>query len=69
LYLNGYLTTIPTSAHTSVFILFLKLKPPLGLAFSAWVAPKRGAHSTCETLWCKPFFHLFRKKPNQHFQA
>jgi hypothetical protein len=40
LYLNSYLTTIPTSAHTSVFILFLRVKPPLGLAFLLWVIPE-----------------------------
>ena len=40
LYLNGYLTTIPTSAHTSVFILFLRVKPPLGLALLLWVTPE-----------------------------
>jgi hypothetical protein len=58
LYLNSYLTTIPTSAHTSVFILFLRVKPPLGLAFCSGSSPKRGAHSTCETESCKRFFHL-----------
>jgi hypothetical protein len=69
LYLNGYLTTIPTSAHTSVFILFLRVKPPLGLALFAWVAPKRGAHSTCQTPSCKRFFHLFQKKCCVHISG
>jgi hypothetical protein len=61
LYLNGYLTTIPTSAHTSVFILFLKLKPPLGLAFRFVFVSKRGAHSTCDTDSCKRFRVFFKK--------
>ena len=66
---DSYLTTIPTSAHTSVFILFLRVKPPLGLAFCFGWSPKRGAHSTWQSESCKRFFHLFWKKCCVHFSG
>jgi hypothetical protein len=65
LYLNSYLTTIPTSAHTSVFILFLRVKPPLGQAFLLWVIPEARCAFYMRTEVVQVLFFFFSKKKCQ----
>jgi hypothetical protein len=66
LYLNSYLTTIPTSAHTSVFILFLRVKPPLGLALLQRCSPQAGRAFYTDDEGAQAFF---LKNPRIIFHA